>query len=391
MHANAIFLKIRTKIIAFAIFLASFCAYAFAADTVGPAKGYLVIHGGGDSPEPLDEFIRLAGGAQANIIVIPTAAGFDDYGEQFQQNYFRPFRERGVANLRVLHTMEREIANSDAFVAPIGTATGVWFSGGRQWRLADAYLDTRTERALWSLLDRGGVIGGGSAGATIQGSYLVRGDTRGASIAIGNHQRGFGFLKHCAIDQHFLSRNRQFDMLTVIRLHPDLLGIGIDADAGIIVHGDEFRVIGTGYVAIYDPKLVAANGHFYFLQKGDRFQLSTRTAMSEKGEPLWFPQILPTAKLTRKQLHEIAGTYLAGEQHIPVRLLGSRMMAALCAGDERELIPISVEVLYDSIDGSKITLHRDQSGAVSGLTWEVQKTVGQRRCREGTVEALKER
>jgi len=379
-----------TKMLAFAIVFASACAYASVADTVGPAKGYLVIHGGGESPEPLDEFIRLAGGAQANIIVIPTAAGFDDYGEKFQQNYFRPFRERGVGNIRVLHTMDRVIADSDDFVAPIGTATGVWFTGGRQWRLADAYLDTKTERALWSVLHRGGVIGGGSAGATIQGSYLVRGDTRGALNPIGNHTRGFGFLKNCAIDQHLLSRNRQFDMLSVIRLHPDLLGIGIDARAGIVVHGDEFRVIGTEFVAIYDPQIVAANGHFYFLQNGDRFKLSTRTAMSEKGEPLWLPQILPMAKLTRKQLHEIAGTYLAGEQRIPVALLGDRLVAALCAGDERELIPISPDVLYDNIDGSKITLHRDRSGAVSGLTWRVERMLGQKLCREGIVEAVKE-
>jgi cyanophycinase len=381
----------RTKMFAFAMFLASFCGHVCNADTIGPAKGYLVIHGGGDSPEPLDEFIRLAGGAQANIIVIPTAAGFDEYGEQFQQNYFRPFRERRVTNIRVLHTMDREIADSDAFVAPIKTATGVWFTGGRQWRLADAYLDTKTERALWSLLDRGGVVGGGSAGATIQGSYLVRGDTRGALTPIGDHERGFGFMKNCAIDQHLLSRNRQFDMLNVIRLHPDLLGIGIDADAGIVVHGDEFRVIGTGHVAIYDPKLIGANGHFYFLEKGERFQLSTRIPISEKGEPLWLPQILPTARLTRKQLDEIAGTYLAGEQRIPVNLVGDRIVATLCPGDERELKPISVDVLYDSIDGSKITLHHDETGAVSGLTWKIEKILSQRLCREGMVEAVKEK
>lgn len=373
------------------MWLATLCSCAFALDTSAPSKGYLVIYGGGNSPEALDEFIRLAGGAQASVIVIPTAAGFQEYGELFQQNYFRPFREKGVVNIHVLHTMDRQIADSDSFTAPLRTATGVWFSGGRQWRLADAYLDTKTERALWSLLDRDAVIGGGSAGATIQGSYLVRGDTRGALTPMGNHERGFGFLKNCAIDQHFLNRNRQFDMLALIRRHPDLLGIGIDADAGIVVHGDEFRVVGTGYVAIYDPKLIAANGHFYFLQKGERFRLSTHTALSAKGKPLWLPQILPTAKLTRKELHEIAGTYVAGEQRISVILVGERVVATLCAGDERELIPISVDVLYDKVDGSKVTLHRNGSGAVSGFKWVVEKYVGQQLCREGSFDAVKER
>jgi cyanophycinase len=371
--------------------LPTFSLCANPPETVAPPNGYLVIHGGGDPPKVLDEFIRLAGGARADIIVIPTAAGFDDYGERFQQDYFRPFRARGVTKIRLLHTVDRRVADSDAFVASILTATGVWFSGGRQWRLAEAYLDTKTLRALWDLLDRGGVIGGGSAGATIQGSYLVRGDTRGALAPMGDHERGFGFLKNCAIDQHFLNRNRQFDLLNVVRTHPQLLGIGIDADAFIVVHGDEFRVLGNGHVAIYDPKLVAANGHFYFLEKGDRFQLSTRTPMSENGEPLWLPQILPTAKLTPEQLDQITGTYVAGEQRIRVILAGDRILGTLCPDDERELVPISADMLYDNIDGSKITIHRDSNGLVSGLTWKVERYVGQRLCREGAVEAVKER
>jgi cyanophycinase len=379
----------RSCVLVCALWLATPASYADAAASAALRNGSLVIHGGGDSPEPLQEFIRLAGGARSRIIVIPTAAGLDDYGEQFQQNYFRPFRDGGVAHIQLLHTTDRAIADSESFVGPIEVATGVWFTGGRPWRIADAYLDTRTERALWSLLERGGVIGGGSAGASIQGSYLIRGDTRGALIPMGDHQRGFGFLPKSAIDQHFLDRNRHFDMLSVIRAHPELLGIGIDADAGIVVNGDEFRVIGAGYVAIYDPTLIAANGHFYFLAKGHRFQLSTRTPRSAKGEPLWQPQILPVAKLTRKQLKEISGTYAVGEEPIHVVLMGKRILATLCAGDERELIPLSVDVLYDKIDGSRITLRRDRNGAVSGLEWKLEKYAGQRLCREGTVEAVK--
>lgn len=364
---------------------------AAVAQAIAPENGYLVIHGGGASSEPLDKFIELAGGAVANIIVIPTAAGFDDYGEKFQQEYFRPFRAHGVTKIQILHATSREVADSDAFIAPIRTATGLWFSGGRQWRLADAYLDTKTERALWDLLGRGGVIGGGSAGATIQGSYLVRGDTRGALAPVGDHERGFGFLKNSAIDQHFLNRNRQFDLLEVIRTHPQFLGIGIDADAGIVVHGDEFRVIGAGYVAIYDPKLVTANGHFYFLENGQRFYFPTSTPKSANGNPLWLPQILPPVKLTRSELDAITGTYLAGERRVTVAVAGERVVAQLCPGDERELIPISGDTLYDKLDGSKIRLQRDHSGVISGLTWNVEKLLNQRMCIEGFVEAIKEK
>ena len=116
--------------------------------------------------------------------------------------------------------------------------TFVWFTGGRQWRLADSYLGTKVEEELWALLGRGGVIGGSSAGATIQGSYLARGDTKTNTIMMGDHDEGFGFLKNTAIDQHLLRRNRQFDLIEIIEAWPELLGIGIDENTAIVVQGD---------------------------------------------------------------------------------------------------------------------------------------------------------
>ena len=153
------------------------------------------------------------------------------------------------------------------------------FPGGRQWRLADAYLDTRVHRELQAVLDRGGVLGGSSAGATILGEYLVRGDTATNTIMMGDHEEGFGFLRNTAIDQHVLRRNRQFDLIEIIRARPELLGIGIDENTAIVVQGDEFEVIGRSYVLIYDNQsVVGDSGLFYFLSPGDQFDLATREA-----------------------------------------------------------------------------------------------------------------
>jgi cyanophycinase len=130
-----------------------------------------------------------------------------------------------------------------------------------------------------ALLDRGGVIGGSSAGATIQGDYLVRGDTKTADIVMGDHEQGFAFLKKVAIDQHLLKRNRQFDLIPLIQKRPDLLGIGLDEDTAIVVRGDEFQVIGRSYVAVFDPlKMIPPAGQFYFLTAGDSYNLKTRQA-----------------------------------------------------------------------------------------------------------------
>ncbi|MCZ6853103.1 MAG: Type 1 glutamine amidotransferase-like domain-containing protein, partial [Gammaproteobacteria bacterium] len=147
-------------------------AFSYAAE-VGPDKGTLVIVGGGAGPEILKQFVELAGGPEAPLVVIPTAEGARAY-DRFHRVAVLLREAAGATDVVVIHTDDRAEADSETFVQPIRKARGVWFSGGRQWRLADAYLGTRTHRELDALLKRGGVIGGSSAGATIQGSYLAR-------------------------------------------------------------------------------------------------------------------------------------------------------------------------------------------------------------------------
>ena len=268
--------------------VACVCPGAADAQEVGPPRGSLVIVGGAmRDPAIIERFIQLAGGPDAPIVVIPTAGGGDTYDQYYPG--LRSFRDAGATDLTVLHTTDRQRANSEAFVAPLRRARGVWFTGGRQWRLADAYLDTRVHDELRGVLDRGGVIGGSSAGATILGSYLTRGDTAVNTIMMGDHEVGFGFLHDVAIDQHLLRRNRQFDLLEVIEAHPELLGIGLDEDTAIVVQGDEFEVVGRSYVVIYDhERMLDSGGRFYFLGAGDRYDLKARTAfrMQRARRPL---------------------------------------------------------------------------------------------------------
>lgn len=244
----------------------------------GPSKGALVIVGGNmHDPAILKKFIELAGGPDQPIVVVPTAGGAPAY----DQNYsgLKMFKDAGCTNLTVLHTIDRKVADSEEFVKPLRTARGVFFEGGRQWHLADSYLGTLTQKEFFAVLDRGGVLGGSSAGATIIGDYMVRGDTKTADIMMGDHEQAFAFLKKVAIDQHLLVRNREFDLIPLIEKHPDLLGIGLDEDTAIVVQGDEFEVMGRSRVAIYDiHKMIPPAGKFYFLIPGDKYNLKTRTA-----------------------------------------------------------------------------------------------------------------
>ena len=249
------------------------------APVVGPANGSLVIVGGAmQSPEIYQRFIELAGGPDAHIVLIPTAGGGADYDDFYPG--MNAWRENGARNLTLLHTIDPLEADTEEFVEPLRTAAGVFFFGGRQWRLVDAYGGTRTETELRNVLERGGVIGGSSAGASIQGSYLVRGDTRTNTIMMGDHERGFGYLRNVGIDQHVLRRNRHFDLIEVVEAHPELLGLGIDENTALVVQGDQAEVIGASYVLVYDNRsTVGAGGKFYFLAPGDRLNLATREAM----------------------------------------------------------------------------------------------------------------
>lgn len=278
--------KLYPILIFITLFVTSTTSSAQKATTTGPEKGSLVVVGGGQMDESIvKRFIELAGGVEAPIVVIPTASGSDSFTQN--SGGARALREHGAKNVTVIHTNDRDEANSDTFLEPLKKANGVFFGGGRQWRLVDAYAGTKTEAAFWEVLERGGVIGGSSAGATIQGSYLARGDTRTNQTMMGDHEEGFGFIKNIAIDQHSIARNRHFDMFDILKNRRELLGISIDESTAIVVQGNEFEVIGSSYVIMYDGTFWSREGSdlknlpsgenlFYFLRPGDKYSLIDR-------------------------------------------------------------------------------------------------------------------
>lgn len=282
-------MKNRTVILIFIVLFYSLYTQAQTKEpaTIGPEKGSLIIVGGGNvGVEIWSKFVELAGGAHANIIIVTTAEEDSSISKGLSVEK-EALQKSGVQQINFLHTRDPKIANTEAFVAPLKKATGIWFRGGRQWKLADAYLNTLTQKEFIQVLNRGGVIGGTSAGATIQGSFMVRGDTKGNTLMIGDHTAGFDFIHKVTIDQHHLKRNRIFDLVEVIRSHPDLLGIGLDEGTAIVVQKDIFQVIGASYVAIYDIDQIngqsrgprdqnSSAGPFYFLSKGQKFDLKSR-------------------------------------------------------------------------------------------------------------------
>jgi cyanophycinase len=205
-------------------------------------SGALIIVGGGIMPRDVAErFVELAGGSQARIVVLPTATPRDQTDLRvpgFLQN-------AKVQRVTVLNQRGKSEVQSPEFLEALEDATGIWFGGGRQWNFVDAYENTPAIAAFQQVLSRGGVIAGSSAGATIQGEFLVRGHPLGNTVMMAEgYERGFAFLPGSAIDQHFAQRQREPDLLAVIHRHPGLLGIGLDEGTAIVVRQGRADVIG---------------------------------------------------------------------------------------------------------------------------------------------------
>ena len=223
-------------------------------------SGTLVIVGGGAVPSTIvSRMLQAAGGADAPVVILPTAVARPGGGGDAIPDFFR---RAGCRDITVLPQVTRAEVESDAFLRALGRAQLVWFGGGRQWRFVDAYAGTKAEAAFRDVLRRGGVIAGSSAGATIQGDYLCRGNPLGnVAIMAEGYERGFSFLPGVAIDQHFSQRQRQRDMVRLVATYPQFLGIGIDEATALVVEGEVGEVVGDGAVYFFDHRHVAASGH----------------------------------------------------------------------------------------------------------------------------------
>jgi cyanophycinase len=273
----------------------------------GPARGALVLVGGGDDRATgiMETFINLAGGLGAKFVLVPTANGNQNpdgsvkvYNEEAEVG---PWRRLGIANIHMLHTSDKNVANTEEFVKPLRDADGVWFEGGRQWNIIDSYKGTLTEQAFREVLARGGVVGGSSAGASALGDLLIRGAVSGPDVVLApepDHLKGLDLLHRTAIDQHINAFNRWDDLIPVIKSHPELLGIGLSEGTAIIVRGDRFEVWGKWKVAVHDNTHLYQPWEkpYYLLEAGDVYNMKTRQIEKLGDGPQPRPQLIPAER-----------------------------------------------------------------------------------------------
>jgi len=222
-----------------------------------PIPGSLVIVGGGGLPDAVrDEFFKLAGGeGNAKIVVIPTASADADDPKQ-AESFLKRWKDLKAVSVVLLHTRDPKTADTEDFAKPIREATAIWFSGGDQRRIVEAYRGTATHKAMTALLhDRKGVIGGTSAGAAIMSDPMITGGTKEATTGAG-----LGFLPGVLCDQHFVARKRLDRLRFAVGKEPKVVGMGIDEATAAVVTGRTIRVVGASTVTMVWAKGTGEHG-----------------------------------------------------------------------------------------------------------------------------------
>ena len=239
--------------------LAALALAAFAAPglPVVPApKGHLVLIGGGDKPpDAIRKFVELAGGKNAPIVMIPTASSEADAASYYEK-LFR--EEYACTNAVSLDIRKKSDAQRVDWAVLARKAKGIFFGGGDQIRITNALLGTPVGDAIAAAFASGAVVGGTSAGTACQSEVMITGEGDFSLVRTRSVEtwKGLGFLPPgVVVDQHFIKRQRENRLLSVVLENPDLLGVGVDEETAIWVRPDgTFQVLGRSAVMVFDAK-----------------------------------------------------------------------------------------------------------------------------------------
>lgn len=243
-------------------------------------RGTLVIAGGGALPASVfSAFVQAAGGKGARIAVFPVASGQPDAAIS---GVAKTLAGLGAEVLPV-RLDSRKAAGDPALIGRLQGCGGYWFTGGDQNRIGEVVVDTPLHTMLATRYRNGAVIGGTSAGAAAMSRIMLTGKGDISDVAPGTFQTraGLGFLDGCIVDQHFLRRQRQNRLISLLLEHPDRLGIGVDEETALVVHAGVARVVGNRRVLVFDPLQATHTGgsiwdlRLHLLEPGQQLNLTT--------------------------------------------------------------------------------------------------------------------
>ncbi len=265
-------------------------------------RGWIIPIGGGEkkvrSSAILSRFVELCGTDTARIVIIPTASQLDDAGKRYQT----VFGQMGARQIDIVDWQTRGDCEDPARLALLDQATGIFFTGGNQLRLATTIGGTSAARLIQHGNARGVHVAGTSAGAAILCEHMIAGGRRGTTPKRGmvTMSAGLGLTNLVIIDQHFRERDRLGRLLTALAHYPSATGIGVDEDTATFISPDDvIEVVGSGGVTVVDTsdlkrstiaetlqrKPVSLIGvKLHILLAGDRYDLTAHTVQPQAAQ-----------------------------------------------------------------------------------------------------------
>lgn len=208
----------------------------------------------------LSHVVRESGGENARIVVIPTASSIP---LEVGQNYVHAFSKLGVNQVDVIHILDRDDSDKKQYLRLVEQANCVMFSGGDQSNIVNRIGGTRMHQILQNRYENEDfVIAGTSAGSMCMSKEMIAGGSSTESLFKGavRMRDGMGFIPELIIDSHFIQRGRFGRLAEAVAKFPQLLGVGLAEDTGVIIKNcNEFKVIGSGMVVLFDPSKLTHN------------------------------------------------------------------------------------------------------------------------------------
>jgi len=242
----------------------------------------------------LSRVVRESGGNDAKIIVIPTASSIPI---EISDNYGKAFKKLGCSNVHVLDIRSREDSEKEESIDLVKTANCILFTGGNQSNITTKIEKTSIHKILTDRYQNedGFVIAGTSAGAMAMAKEMIAGGSSTEAFFKGTvfMTNGLGLAPNVIFDTHFIQRGRFGRQAEAIAKFPNILGIGLAEDTGMVIkNGYDFEVIGSGMIIIFDASNLTHNNELlldegtpmslsnlvvHILSNGDHFNINTRT------------------------------------------------------------------------------------------------------------------
>ncbi len=225
----------------------------------------------------LSHVVRESGGVSAKIIVVPTASSIP---KKVGRNYLSAFEKLGCDNVSVMDIGNREQCDQQDLLDDFSSADCVMFSGGDQSRISSIIGETKLHELLSAKFRyEDFIIAGTSAGAMAMTNEMIAGGSSTEALLKGalNLSKGLSLIPELIIDTHFIRRGRFGRLAEAVAVFPDLVGIGLAEDTGLIIKNcNEFKVIGSGMVVVMDASSLTHNAHEQ-LEEGTPMSLSNLT------------------------------------------------------------------------------------------------------------------